>query len=701
MWRGGEGHALTRPAPFSPPLPSAPSLPRSLVYAPPLAPPPAGIAALKHTNVVRKLERRFAFVPDPYRAVEIRRQLDADDAARELATRQATARDGAPSCVPTSAATPAPAMPPAAARTAGSAPAESKAESEAASDATAARSSPQRRAPKPPAMRWNVALARPTFAAEQPQYVAYEIRATHSGELRGAPSFDLACHLKQHTGALPPASLPYYCLPRGASSVLLAIALAAPAPSHAAVAFASKVLGAHSVPSGGAGGGGDGDAALSACDASIHTFLLPLDDGMQVSLSYLPLTFCANPANNLTRPPSYMLCTVTFLLPLGDGMQTRFVYGVCIARAHVVSAESGGSLDSAAARVVQIDAVCLLAGGGRFGEQSASPLAALRRSANTLLERWTDSARQFPSPAARGEALDELFRCGEVRGDDAAPSSERGAEQRVSLEEERAALAAEAPPAFSFPAAPPLTAPPPRSEPPPRPSCAALLANVLSVQNMIEVFESLLLERPVVLVSSSIALLTIAAEAFRSFLEPLPWLHTYAPVLPSALAPELARRCAAHRATYRRVQQRRNLDARRNASPLSPPQRSKSVEAKVAAWTPAHNIAQRTEAQGWSVSTGARDDASRRGSRNAAADAAAGAAASLAASSAPTVAIDQYVAALFPSEQAEEEEEAAAADAPGAPAGGAPGAVSLGEARRRAALRRSVNSGVFLFTVTF
>ena len=155
---------------------------------------------------------------------------------------------------------------------------------------------------------------------------------------------------------------------------------------------------------------------------------------------------------------------------------------------------------------------------------------------------------------------------------------------------------------------------------------------------------------------------------------------------------ELARRCAKHRATYRHEQKRRHVDARRSASPLSPPQRSQAEEAKVEAWTPVHNLAQRVEAQGWSVSSSARDDASRRGSRSAAADTAAGAAALLAASSAPTVAIDEYVGSLFPSERAEEEEAvAAAADAPGAPVG-APGAVSPGEARRRSALRRSVRA---------
>ncbi|CAN0048141.1 unnamed protein product, partial [Phaeothamnion confervicola] len=62
----------------------------------------------------------------------------------------------------------------------------------------------------------------------------------------------------------------------------------------------------------------------------------------------------------------------------------------------------------------------------------------------------------------------------------------------------------------------------------------------LGHDHVVTLFESLLLERSVLLRSSSLYLLTICAEGLMALLYPLGWTHVYIPVLPEALLGVLA-----------------------------------------------------------------------------------------------------------------------------------------------------------------
>lgn len=57
----------------------------------------------------------------------------------------------------------------------------------------------------------------------------------------------------------------------------------------------------------------------------------------------------------------------------------------------------------------------------------------------------------------------------------------------------------------------------------------------MSVENIISVFESLLLERKVFFVSQSKTILGYATEAFLGFLFPFRWEQVVIPILPSTL----------------------------------------------------------------------------------------------------------------------------------------------------------------------
>jgi len=65
------------------------------------------------------------------------------------------------------------------------------------------------------------------------------------------------------------------------------------------------------------------------------------------------------------------------------------------------------------------------------------------------------------------------------------------------------------------------------------------LFSCLNIQNVIRVWHALTLERQVLLVSSQLSLLTIAAEILLSLLFPMTWSHLYIPVVPQFLTPML------------------------------------------------------------------------------------------------------------------------------------------------------------------
>ena len=58
------------------------------------------------------------------------------------------------------------------------------------------------------------------------------------------------------------------------------------------------------------------------------------------------------------------------------------------------------------------------------------------------------------------------------------------------------------------------------------------LFRVLGVENVVQVWVALTLERQILLVSSSVSLLTLVGEALLSLLYPLTWSHVYIPLLP-------------------------------------------------------------------------------------------------------------------------------------------------------------------------
>lgn len=66
-------------------------------------------------------------------------------------------------------------------------------------------------------------------------------------------------------------------------------------------------------------------------------------------------------------------------------------------------------------------------------------------------------------------------------------------------------------------------------------TCIENLFKCLSVDNVIEIFVTLILERQLLLVSKHKSLLTQACVSLMSFIFPLNWKHTLIPILPEEM----------------------------------------------------------------------------------------------------------------------------------------------------------------------